>query len=150
MSVTACGDISSRGMTLFLSELLAGPYDEVGAVTVMPDLAPTATTADCTDPYAAGEGGYVKEYKTGEFNGNDTSVTVKAREGDVEHLLLEELFDGTKSDKECYLRVQLADVGATKRTFPALVKGVTHAHPPSGGIVTLQVSLKVNGRIVRS
>ena len=137
-------------MTLFFAIAATGPFVEVGAVDVMPDLAPTAATATCTDPYADGAEGYVKEYKTGEFNGNDTTFTVKNREGDAVHDQLESYFDGDDRDLEGFLRLQLADVSATKRTFPALIKGLTFAHPPSGGICTTAVSCKVNGKIVKS
>ena len=150
MSVTACGDISSRGATLFFAELAAGPFTEIGAVTVMPDLAPTAATDSCSDPYGVDDGGYEKEYKTGSYNGNDAGFTVKVREGDAIQDKLESYFDGADAEKECYLRVQLASTNATKRTFPALIKGVTNAFPPDGGICTLAVGTKVNGKVVKS
>jgi hypothetical protein len=150
MSVTACGDISTRGATLLFSTELAGTYNEIGAITVMPDLAPTAGTDTCTDPYGVDNGGYAKEYKTGGFDGNDAGFTVKLREGDVQHDLLKSYFDGADSDSEGFLRVQLASAGATKFTFPVIVKGVTHAFPPDGGICTVALSTKVNGKIVES
>lgn len=150
MSVTACGDISSRGATLLFATAIAGAYNEVGAITVMPDLAPTAGTDLCTDPYGVDDGGYEKEYKTGSFNGNDASFTVKLREGDAQHDLLKSYFDGADKDAEGFMRVQLASTNATKFTFPVLIKGITHAFPPDGGICTLAVSTKVNGQIVES
>ena len=150
MSQTACGDISSRGTTLFLSLLEEGPFLEIGAVTVMPNLSPTATTDTCTDPYGIENDGYKEEFKTGEFDGGDASFTVKVREGDVIQDRLESLFDGNFANQSCWLRVQLASTNATKRTFKAIIKGNEHAFPPDGGICTLAVTAKVNSKLVKS
>lgn len=150
MSVTACGDISSRGTTLFMAIAATGPFIEIGAVTVMPDLSPTATTDTCTDPYGVANDGYKEEFKTGEFDGGDASFTVKIRDGDPMQDQLESYFDGDDQAKNAWFRVQLASTSATKRTFKAIVKGNTHAFPPDGGICTLAVTTKVNSKLIKS
>lgn len=150
MTTTVCGDISSRGATLLLSTTIGGTYDEIGPVLTMPDLSATAGTAECTDPYGSNASGYKKEYKTGDFDGGDASFTVKFREGDPIHAVLKSHFDGADKDSECYLRVQLASVNATKFTFPALIKGAGNSFPPDGGIVTFAITAKVNDQVVES
>lgn len=146
MSLTTCGHESTRGTTLLRGTSAAGPWEEIGAVESMPELAPTATTDTCTDQYGAGDAAWVKEFKTGEFNGNDASVTCNWISGNAMH---EQLYTDFESEDEIWLRVAYSDLNASTRDFPYLVKGVSDLLPAGGGKIQFTVSGKVNGRILR-
>ncbi len=147
MALTACGHESSRGTTLLRGTSITGPWTEIGAIEEMPELSPTATTDTCTDQYAAGADAWVKEYKTGEFDGGDVSFTVNWISGDAMH---DQLYADFEGSDEIYLRIALSDTAASTRDFPFLVKNPTEAIPGGGGKITMSISGKVNGKIERS
>lgn len=146
MSLTTCGHESTRGTTLLRATSASGPWTEIGAVESMPELAPTATTDTCTDQYGDGDDAWVKEFKTGEFNGNDASFTVNWISGDAQHA---QLYADFESLDEIWLRIALSDVNASTRDFPFLVKAPSEPLPGGGGKIQLTISGKVNGRIIR-
>ena len=148
MSLTSCGHESTRGTTLLRSTgTISGPWVEVGAVQVMPELGTTHTIAACTDPYGAGAAGYVTNYKTGEIDMGEASFTVNWISADATHTSLQA---DVLATTENFFRLLLSDVAATTKDFPALVTGVTEPVPGDGESHQLVVTMKVNGAVVRA
>lgn len=147
MSLTTCGHESTRGTTLLKADAIGGPWVEVGAVEVMPEITTTHATASCTDPYGAGADAYLKSYKTGEIDMGETSFTVNWISGDTIH---DELQADVLSTAESFFRLLLSDVAATTKDFPMLITNVSEPVPGEGGSHQLVVSGKVNGAVVRS
>jgi hypothetical protein len=150
MALTNCGFESTRGTTLLRATSADGPWTAIAAIEQMPELAPTATTDTCTDPYGSGTSGWIRKYKTGEFNGGQVTFTCNWISGNAGHDLLYADFDTYDEDAEIWLRIALSDVAATTRDFPALVVGISEPLPQNGGKVQFTVTCEVNGKPIRS